>query len=1008
MRRTHTQLKLELLENRRLLSAAPAVSSHLPAGPIAAGERVSYVVDIHNDGPAIGDLRISDGIDEILDDIEWVREDWQFRQHDLTPGDGRGAVFLGNDWPNESYHFSFGASVDGGDLNGDGLADIVVGGNNKVYALIAGRRVGNDPEIEFVTNPGGATAVSVPGDLNEDGFDDLLVVHQRTFGRSDAHLFWGGDQFGNQPVDLTADGSGIRITGFANEGTVVDTMQVTSAGDLNHDGIVDFAISTNSTAGTHSAVYVLFGGPTLIEGETIDVRSLDGSNGFMIEGGDTNLGTSIAGGGDLNGDGVDDLVASANDHLHIVFGTEKHVPGGKVALKDLYDFTTAIRGLDTRHAAIAQDINGDGIDELLSDETVLQGGQAWLAASDFNDSMLDGRRAFRLVAEPDAAMDRGVGGIGDINGDGLEDFAISAVRPPEYYDRFHYDRAAVHVVFGSETIGSSGFVDITSLAGNKGFVLRSDAWSPGRNQSDIAGGDTFAFAAVGDLQGDGIDDLVFDTSVHERGPYANHFSGPTIAISGQRPRTTAGTGVLHETISMASDSSTSYRVTGVARKTIPAWPQHHLTVLPATELSVTTSGLPASLAPGQTFAYDVIVSNNSENEAVSAVLLDHVADSLRDVTWTRIGGTPASRVLFATDTDEALLLDDDAAATFRSNLTSIVDFNGDGRPDQIREIIDTASAYEVSRSTLGLNAYDAGDLNRDGYRDVFVSFSEGPGILLFGAAEFNGGPIFARPDRSNVVVLDGLAILQSFSSASAPIGDVNDDGFDDVLIGNPLGPGQALVLFGDDSLAEKDSIDVRELSGLDGFELRGVRRALEPLGRLGDLTGDDVGEWVGAAGDHNGDGINDFLVGASPCVDLRRCTNGDEQTWVVFGTDTTEAGVGPINEEISIPAGSSFRYTVVGTVPPDVVALTGLVSITTDRRQVELEPTNNSLVVELEVRDRSVVGDLNGDDLVDFKDFVILSVNFGQTGIASYDGDLDDDGEVTFTDFLLLAANWRP
>ena len=52
------------------------------------------------------------------------------------------------------------------------------------------------------------------------------------------------------------------------------------------------------------------------------------------------------------------------------------------------------------------------------------------------------------------------------------------------------------------------------------------------------------------------------------------------------------------------------------------------------------------------------------------------------------------------------------------------------------------------------------------------------------------------------------------------------------------------------------------------------------------------------------------------------------------------------------------------------------------------------------------VGDLDGDNLVGFSDFLILSANFGQTVESTDDGDLDEDGTVGFADFLLLSANF--
>ena len=151
---------------------------------------------------------------------------------------------------------------------------------------------------------------------------------------------------------------------------------------------------------------------------------------------------------------------------------------------------------------------------------------------------------------------------------------------------------------------------------------------------------------------------------------------------------------------------------------------------------------------------------------------------------------------------------------------------------------------------------DAGDVNGDGYDDVMLASTSGAGIayVIFGDS--------LLPDLSLDtfdISSDGFVIIgedaTSFGSSVSGAGDVNDDGYDDVIIGAPLTPpsdgeGESYVVFGD-SLFTPDTINIS--SNLFG---RGV--IIGPGVSIADLLGTSVSD----AGDVNGDGIDDFIVGA--------------------------------------------------------------------------------------------------------------------------------------------------
>jgi hypothetical protein len=195
-------------------------------------------------------------------------------------------------------------------------------------------------------------------------------------------------------------------------------------------------------------------------------------------------------------------------------------------------------------------------------------------------------------------------------------------------------------------------------------------------------------------------------------------------------------------------------------------------------------------------------------------------------------------------------------------------------------------------SDQGVNVASAGDINGDGFDDIVVGYNSGESYAMFGK---NGG--FGTVDSYGRSVIDvtTLAAADGFvikGGAAAPdydhgrsvasAGDVNGDGFDDIIIGAPGNDeggdaaGAAYVIFGKAGGfgtvqdGGRSVIDLATLTPTDGFIIRG------------DSASDSAGGSVSSAGDFNGDGFDDLIVGA-PYGDDGGSEAGE--AYVIFGGD---------------------------------------------------------------------------------------------------------------------------
>jgi hypothetical protein len=190
---------------------------------------------------------------------------------------------------------------------------------------------------------------------------------------------------------------------------------VSGAGDINGDGIDDLIIGATGANGaggivtSRGACYVVFGSSSGFS-SSFELSSLDGSNGFVLNGIDDGdqSGSSVSGVGDVNGDGIDDLIIGArgadpngsrSGESYVVFGST-NVFNPTLELSVLTGSTGFIfNGIDANDysgvsVSGAGDVNGDGLDDLIigagyAAPNGINSGESYVVFGDPDELLLD-------------------------------------------------------------------------------------------------------------------------------------------------------------------------------------------------------------------------------------------------------------------------------------------------------------------------------------------------------------------------------------------------------------------------------------------------------------------------------------------------------------------------------------------------------------------------------------------------------------------------------------------
>jgi hypothetical protein len=409
---------------------------------------------------------------------------------------------------------------------------------------------------------GSSRGLAALGDVNGDGLDDwaaaapgyanLLPPEENL----SVYVVFGGvdSTLSLDTLDVDGNGAGFRIKGQRPADFFASA--VAGAGDVNGDGLDDVVVGARGVDDARGAAYVIFGKADTAPVLVADIEQ--GSGGYAIFGDEATSfqGHSVAGAGDVDGDGLDDVVVGGVLENAGEFGVEglAFVIAGQVGTDpvQLADIKAghgkgfavlgaerlSFLGFDVRGAG---DVNGDGLDDVVIGAPSLRLDYAPdVAERPGNSYVIFGKidRQPVPVAELAAPSPLGfqiagadlfdrsgmtVSGAGDVNGDGFDDVVVSSpcadlgmLGAPRTYDQcaanFDADVAPTpdvvpptglsYVVFGQREPVPVRLSDIEPGGSAAGFLI------VGSRPDDQLG----ASLSAGDLDGDGLSDLLIGTA----------------------------------------------------------------------------------------------------------------------------------------------------------------------------------------------------------------------------------------------------------------------------------------------------------------------------------------------------------------------------------------------------------------------------------------------------------------------------------------------------------------
>ena len=626
----------------------------------------------------------------------------------------------------ENQNDRFGCSVSGaGDVNNNGYDDVIVGADSynsntgRAYIYYGGAAMNPNPSADLTITGEGTSnrfgsSVSGAGDVNNDGYDDVFVgAPACTSNTGRAYICYGGAAMDNSK-DVTMQGQGSNNY-FGNS--------VSGAGDVNNDGYADLIVGAFGYNNNTGRAYTYYGGAAMPPYPSADI-TMEG------QGINNYFGCSVSGSDDVNNDGYDDVIVGAHGYNNDTGRAYIYYGGAVINPNPSADLTMDGEGADHFFGVSvsgAGDVNNDGFDDVIVGAQYIGGtGRAYVY---FGGSPMNNNADVTMTGEYTGYFGVSVSGAGDVNNDGFDDVIIGDYQYNAYTGR-------AYIYYGGATMNNT-----------------ADLFLDGEATGDWFGG---SVSGAGDVNNDGYDDVIVSASNH------NSSTGRAYVYYGGSP------------------------MNNVADVTMDGENQ-------CDEFGVSVSGA------GN-------VNNNDYDDVIVGA-------------WNYNNNTGRAYIYYGGPTlnpDGNIILD------------------GEGADDY-----------------FGISVSGAGDVNNDNFADVIVGaagYSSNTGRAYI----YYGGPTL---DPNGNIVLNAEGADDYFGGSVSGAGDVNNDGFDDVIVGAAgynVGDGRAYIYYGDNGSPMDNTADV----------------LLGP-----EIPSAEFGVDVSGAGDVNNDGFDDVIVG----------TEDTDHVYIYFG-----------------------------------------------------------------------------------------------------------------------------